>query len=77
MNSNAAIAAAHDADVGHTANNLYVTSSANGAVCWAAIFAGAAPAAALSLIMLILGTGLGLSSVSPWAFSGASASAHP
>ena len=43
------------------------------AVSWSAIFAGAMAAAALSLIMLILGTGLGLSSVSPWAMSGISA----
>lgn len=43
------------------------------AVSWSAILAGAMGAAALSLILLILGTGLGLSSVSPWANSGASA----
>ena len=40
---------------------------------WCAILAGAAGAAALYLIMLILGTGLGLSSVSPWANHGVSA----
>lgn len=44
------------------------------AVSWPAIVAGATGAAALSLILLILGTGLGLSSVSPWAGQGASAS---
>jgi len=44
------------------------------AVSWAAIVAGAVGAAALSLILLILGTGLGLSSVSPWSGQGASAS---
>ncbi|MEN0037796.1 MAG: hypothetical protein AAGC78_12055 [Cellvibrio sp.] len=43
------------------------------AVSWGAIFAGAAGAAALSLILLILGSGLGLSSVSPWANDGVSA----
>lgn len=48
--------------------------STPGAVSWAAIVAGAVGAAALSLILLILGTGLGLSSVSPWADQGASAS---
>ncbi len=42
------------------------------AVSWAAIFAGAAGAAVLSLILLILGTGLGLSSVSPLTGEGAS-----
>lgn len=40
------------------------------AVSWGAIFAGAAGAAALSLILLILGTGLGLSAISPWASDG-------
>jgi len=40
---------------------------------WPAILAGATGAAALSLILLILGTGLGLSSVSPWTDRGASA----
>jgi len=44
------------------------------AVSWPAVVAGAVGAAALSLILLILGTGLGLSSVSPWAGQGASAS---
>ena len=43
------------------------------AVSWGAIFAGAVVSAALSLILLILGTGLGLSAVSPWAHSGISA----
>ena len=43
------------------------------AVSWGAIFAGAAGAAALSPILLILGTGLGLSSVSPYSGRGAGA----
>jgi hypothetical protein len=43
------------------------------AVAWGAIFAGAAAAGVLSLILLVLGTGLGLSSMSPWAQEGASA----
>ena len=42
-------------------------------VSWAAVFAGAAGAAALSYALVILGFGLGLSSVSPWAAAGASA----
>ena len=50
------------------------TSTAS-AVSWAAIVAGATGAAALSLILLILGTGLGLSSVSPWAGQGTSSNA--
>jgi len=44
-------------------------------VSWAAVFAGAFVAAALSLILLALGTGLGFESVSPWANQGAFASA--
>jgi hypothetical protein len=44
-------------------------------VSWAAVTGGAFVAAALSLILLTLGTGLGFSSVSPWANKGASASA--
>src|SRR6202140_5832206 len=43
-------------------------------VSWAAVIGGAFVAAALSLILLTLGTGLGLSSVSPWSGVGASAS---
>ena len=43
-------------------------------VSWAAVMGGAFVAAALSLILLALGAGLGLSSVSPWSNVGASAS---
>lgn len=46
---------------------------ANSAVSWAAILAGAAGAAALSLLLMILGTGLGFSAVSPWRMEGISA----
>ncbi|WP_397448828.1 hypothetical protein [Pseudomonas sp. NA-150] len=42
-------------------------------VSWGAIFAGAAGAAALSLILVLLGFGLGFSAVSPWSDSGVSA----
>lgn len=44
-------------------------------VSWPAVMGGAFVTAALSLILLSLGTGLGLSSISPWANTGASASA--
>src|ERR1700674_1797275 len=44
-------------------------------VSWPAIVAGAFAAAALWLILLALGTGIGLSSISPWSNMGASASA--
>src|SRR5476651_1158816 len=43
-------------------------------VSWAAVIGGAFVAAALSLILLAVGAGLGLSSVSPWSNVGASAS---
>jgi hypothetical protein len=42
-------------------------------VSWAAVVAGAFVAAALWLILLALGAGIGLSSVSPWSNLGASA----
>jgi hypothetical protein len=42
------------------------------AVSWAAILAGAATAVAASLILLAVGGGLGLASVSPWANVGTS-----
>jgi hypothetical protein len=50
-------------------------ASADSAVSWAAIFAGATAAAGLSLILPLLGAGLGLSTVSPWSGKGASAGA--
>lgn len=50
-------------------------SSGFSAVSWPAVFAGAIGAAALSLILMVLGTGLGLTMVSPWASRGASAEA--
>jgi hypothetical protein len=43
-------------------------------ISWPAVIGGAFTAAALSLILLTLGTGLGFSSVSPWSNTGASAS---
>lgn len=42
------------------------------AVAWCAIFAGAVASAALSLILLLLGTGMGLTLASPWANEGIS-----
>lgn len=45
---------------------------ARSAVSWAAILAGAATAVATSLVLLAVGGGLGLASVSPWANMGAS-----
>ncbi|MDB6144231.1 MAG: putative transrane protein [Pseudomonas sp.] len=48
-------------------------SSNHSGVSWGAIFAGAAGAAALSLILMVAGFGLGFSAVSPWSDSGMSA----
>lgn len=44
-------------------------------VSWGAILAGALGAAALSLILLLLGAGFGFSAISPWTNEGASAKA--
>jgi len=57
--------------------NLFDVSSdtTSSGVSWGAIFAGASGAAALSLILLILGVGLGFSAISPWSNSGISVTA--
>ncbi|MBV9523880.1 MAG: hypothetical protein JO010_13860 [Alphaproteobacteria bacterium] len=47
--------------------------ASSSAVSWAAIIAGALVAASVSLILLALGSGLGLASVSPWTNRGVSA----
>jgi hypothetical protein len=47
--------------------------SAVSAVSWPAIFAGAFVAAASSLVLVALGSGFGMASVSPWPNSGVSA----
>jgi len=41
-------------------------------VSWGAVFAGGVTAAAISLILLLFGTGLGLASISPWSGQGVS-----
>lgn len=51
------------------------TEARSSGVSWGAVFAGAFATAALCLSLLALGTGLGLSSMSPWSNSGATASA--
>src|SRR6202451_564970 len=56
--------------------DLAVSSEASASgVSWAAVIAGAFVAAALSLILLALGAGAGLSSISPWSGEGVSPSA--
>jgi hypothetical protein len=47
-------------------------AAAASGVSWAAIFAGGVTAAAMSILLLIFGAGLGLSSISPWAGNGVS-----
>ena len=42
------------------------------AVSWAAIAAGGVAAAALTLVLLAFGAGMGFSSISPWSNSGIS-----
>ena len=48
--------------------------ASNSAASWSAVIVGAFVTASLSLVLLALGAGLGLSSVSPWANSNISAS---
>jgi len=49
-----------------------MTTTSEGAVSWGAVIAGAVGAAALSLVLFVLGTGLGLAAVSPWSREGIS-----
>ncbi len=48
------------------------SEAAASAISWGAIIGGAFAAAAMGLILIALGTGLGFSAVSPWSGSGAS-----
>jgi len=54
------------------AENLRPAEASTSGVAWPAIIGGAFAAAALSLILMALGSVLGLASVSPWSGSGAS-----
>lgn len=49
------------------------SSGAQSAVSWAAVIAGGVAAVAITLLLVALGTGIGLSSVSPWSSSNPSA----
>jgi hypothetical protein len=53
--------------------SVAANESSVSAVSWAAVIAGAAVAAAVSLLLAALGTGLGFASISAWPNSGASA----
>src|SRR5471030_1690270 len=50
--------------------HLHAVAGTHSAVSWAAVAAGAVVTAALGLILLALGAGAGLSSLSPWSTSG-------
>ena len=65
------------ADLAHdySANSNNLPSAHYSAVSWAAIFAGTTAASALSLILIILGFGLGMSSISVWSGQGISTEA--
>jgi hypothetical protein len=56
-----------------TPGGSYTNESSGSAVSWAAIVAGAVTAIAVTLVLASLGAGVGLSSISPWPNSGASA----
>ena len=63
------------AERGTNLTEIPARSEANSSgVSWPAVIGGAFVSAALGLILLTLGTGLGFSSVSPWSNAGASAS---
>lgn len=49
---------------------LHIAQAGQSGICWAAIFAGALAAVALSILLFMLGVGLGLSSVSAWSGQG-------
>lgn len=49
---------------------LHIAQAGQSGICWAAIFAGALAAVALSILLFMLGVGLGLSSVSAWTGQG-------
>jgi hypothetical protein len=57
---------------GQVAGGVLTHEASTSAVSWPAITAGAFVAASISVLLVALGTGLGLASVSPWPNSGAS-----
>jgi len=56
-----------------TENNATVVDMQTSGVSWPAIAAGSVTAAALTLMLVALGSALGLSAISPWSDSGVSA----
>lgn len=53
-------------------DNTPPVESSTSAVSWSAIIAGAFSASALTFVLMLLGSGLGLTMVSPWTNQGAS-----
>jgi hypothetical protein len=60
-------------EAGGIVNELSGATPSRSGISWAAVLAGAAVTAALTLLLLSLGVGLGMSVVSPWGGSGVSA----
>jgi hypothetical protein len=58
----------------HESTHTPISHVNSAGVSWPAVMGGAFVTAAISLILLSLGTGLGLSSISPWTNTGVSAS---
>lgn len=63
----------NDPVVGRPTTLTHVEATNRSAISWSAILLGAVAAAVISLILFILGTGLGLSSISPWSHDGVTA----
>jgi len=59
--------------VAETAPGVVVGANSQSAVSWAAVIAGGVAAIAITVLLVALGTGIGLSSVSPWTSSNPSA----
>lgn len=74
MEPTTARAMVHEYDAGPAIHSWSQNEANSSGVSWAAVFAGAGVTAAISLILLALGAGLGLSSVSVWSNAGAKAS---
>ena len=49
------------------------SESSSSAVSWGPVIAGALVATAVTMLLALLGSGLGLTMVSPWSYEGASA----
>ncbi len=57
----------------HVSSHAPAVESSRSAVSWGAIIAGAVAAAAVTLVLTLVGSGLGLTMVSPWSSEGVSA----